>query len=548
MTAERTMANTVPMRISPPDPKVPAFPSEPDRTTQLDGLKMLEDLAATLPPEVVEAEQLLPRLDAHRGILRDFAAMAWQQRFRLAIFALNGTAVFAAGLMLQVILIRYAHMTHDLSYVIQTVVSVQMGFVLARYLTWRDRDVFLPVGLAKYNLQMLAVTGFGMAGYAGLDRLGINYITADLAVTATLTPVSFAASHHWSMRQRGRLTARIPWPLLGILAAQIALSVRLVWSTAAYGDEGLYIWAGHVELSHWLHGGGPTPNFASYFSGAPAVYPPLAAMADNIAGLTGARLLSVAFMVMATALLYATTSRLFDQRSAICASLMFTGTAASQFLGAFATYDAMTICLLALASWLGVKAAGSPFMSLRILLLLCAGLSLALGDAAKYVGLAFNPVVLAVIGFRFWHTRSSLRAGIAATLTSSASLSIAVAIALIEAPHSYITGIIFTTLSRQQGDFPAWQILLVSAGWSGMVVLLAVVGAVACACAWHDKASRGMAATLTLAALVVPIAAAHSHLFVSLFKHVGYGEWFACIVSIHGVCARHAGVAGCLNL
>jgi putative flippase GtrA len=129
-------------------------------------------------------------------------ARVWDQRTRLTIFGLNGTAVFAAGLMIQIVLVQYAGMAHVPSYIAQTVASIQLSFLLSQYLTWRDRSVTFLHGLARFNLQQLAVTGLGMAGYAGLDRLGMNYVVANVAVTALLTPVSFLSSHLWSLRPR----------------------------------------------------------------------------------------------------------------------------------------------------------------------------------------------------------------------------------------------------------------------------------------------------------------------------------------------------------
>ncbi len=100
---------------------------------------------------------------------------------------------------------------------------------------------------------------------------------------------------------------RICWPLAAILAVQAGLSLSLVWSNTAYGDEALYLWAGHLELAHWLHGTscsplgrwpGRTPRISEvYFSGAPVIYPPLGALADAVGGLAGARILSMTFML-----------------------------------------------------------------------------------------------------------------------------------------------------------------------------------------------------------------------------------------------------------
>ena len=156
---------------------------------------------------------------------------------------------------------------------------------------------------------------------------------------------------------RGLLAA---WPLLVVLAVQAVLSLRLVWSTTAFQDEALYLRAGHLEWAHWLHQA-PVPAFPAYFSGAPVLYPPLAAAADSLGGLAAARLLSLCFMLGVTGLLWATTARLYGRRAALLASGLFATLAGTQFLGAFATFDAMALFLLALAAWLAVRAAaGRP--------------------------------------------------------------------------------------------------------------------------------------------------------------------------------------------
>ena len=90
-------------------------------------------------------------------------------------------------------------------------------------------------------------------------------------------------------RQPWRHLATEPWPLLGILAAQVLLSARLFWTNTAYQDEALYLWSGHLEWLHWLHGLRLPASFPEYFSGAPVIYPPLGAIADSLGGLAAAR-------------------------------------------------------------------------------------------------------------------------------------------------------------------------------------------------------------------------------------------------------------------
>ena len=121
-------------------------------------------------------------------------------------------------------------------------------------------------------------------------------------------------------------------------------------------------------------------GFSAYFSGSPVIYPPLGALADSAGGLAAARILSLCFMLAATSLLWATTGRLYGQRAALLAAGLFATLAGTQFLGAFATFDAMALFLLALAAWLGVRSADCRFRT-RIVLLISAGATLAAADA-----------------------------------------------------------------------------------------------------------------------------------------------------------------------
>src|ERR1700689_3387124 len=176
---------------------------------------------------------------------------------------------------------------------------------------------------------------------------------------------------------RGLVVAR--WPLLTVLAVQAVLSLRLIWSNTAFQDEALYLRAGHLEWARWLHHA-PIPNFPAYFSGAPVLYPPVGALADSIGGLAAARVLSLCFMLAVTSLLWATTGRLYGQRAALLAAGLFATLAGTQFLGAFATYDAMALFLLALATWLGIRSAACHSWA-RSALLITAGDTLAAADA-----------------------------------------------------------------------------------------------------------------------------------------------------------------------
>jgi len=328
-------------------------------------------------------------------------------------------------------------------------------------------------------------------------------------------------------RRRWQGLTRGPWPLVAILAVQALLSLRLIWSNTAFGDEALYLWTGHLEWTHWEYGT-PIPNFAAYFSGAPVLYPPLAAVADSLAGLAGARILSLIFMLGATALLYTTANRLFGSRqAALFACALFVGLGPTADVGAFATYDAMAIFLLALATRLAIRAGGRS----GELLLVCAALSLALADSTKYASLLWNPVVIALAGLAapggFW--RGATRAF---RLVCYLAAVLVPALFALGGPL-YIQGISFTTLDRfaAANAVSAAAILTNSAYWAGLLVFLALVGVVAAGPVRsggpaYRRRPRLTAAVLAAAAVLAPLHQAQIHTLTSLYKHIVFGCWF----------------------
>lgn len=320
--------------------------------------------------------------------------------------------------------------------------------------------------------------------------------------------------------QRGtRRPFPISAPLLTVLALQAVLSLRLIWSKTAFNDEALYLWAGHLELAHILHGT-PVPEFQSFFSGAPVIYPPLGALADSLGGLAAARLLSLAFMLGATVLLYGTTRQLFGRRAGEIAAGSFGLLGPAQFLGAFATYDAMALFLLALATYLVVMAR----QWLSEPLLVAAGLVLALADATKYPTTLWDPVVILLAmltAARGGWLRKGSRAVRLGLYTSAAILGALLRLG----GRSYLHGVMFTTLARQAGRVPTESILRDSALWVGLILVIALRGVVVA----DTTRVRLICATLAGAVVLAPLEQARIHTQTSLDKHVAFGAWFGAI-------------------
>jgi hypothetical protein len=321
---------------------------------------------------------------------------------------------------------------------------------------------------------------------------------------------------------------RIPWPLLAVLGVQAALSASMVRARTAFGDEALYLTAGHLEWSHWLHGT-QIPVYQTWFSGAPVIYPPIGAIADSLGGLTAARLLSLVFMLGVTSFVWCTATRLLaDKRAAFFAAALFAVLAPTLHLGSYATYDAPALLLLTAATWCAVRAQSSKK---AVRWIIAAGIILALANATKYATALYDPTVLCVTFLSSWPDagrqvalrRTALLAGTAAAV---------VAVLLALGGPGYLTGIQLTTTGRVHGTATASIVFVDAWSWTAVVLVPAVVAVVVCATRGQWQLAL-LLAVLALSALLAPADQARIQTTTSLNKHVDFGAWFAAIAAGH---------------
>ncbi|MFJ9609847.1 hypothetical protein ACIRS1_26250 [Kitasatospora sp. NPDC101176] len=335
-----------------------------------------------------------------------------------------------------------------------------------------------------------------------------------------------------------RPALRADWlPLLAVLLVQGALSYHLILSNTAFIDEGTYIYAGYQEIANLTHGT-PVATYETFFSGSPLIYPVVVALADMAGGLTGTRLLSLAFMLSATVAVHLTTRRLHGSLAASGAAAAFAALGPTQFLGGLATYDAMALAVLAWAGYLAVRSAtGGGYPSL-----VGSGLLLALAGCTKYAALLWVPVVVgaAVLAgpggsLRAW---TRWRRGV---LVLSAFV-VAVAAAALLAGERYVDGFNHTTLQRAPGHDAYSYVAGEAARWVGPLLVVALVGVVLQLVVARRRGGDGwpafwLAALLLVAGLLAPVNQIRIHTWLSLQKHVDFGAWFACIV-VGAVLAR----------
>jgi hypothetical protein len=344
----------------------------------------------------------------------------------------------------------------------------------------------------------------------------------------------------WSAAPSKRRSWTSRAALSAILLVQIGLTLRL--HNTAFQDEALYLFAGNVEIDHFMNGTDiGSYGFENYFSGAPQLYPVLGGIADNIGGLAAARLLSLVFMLASTALLYSFTRRLFNERAGLCAAALFVSTQSSQFMGYFATYDALSVFLIAFCAWLVIRT-GKNWIWAGLL----AAPVLGFAVAVKYASALFIPTVVALGFIVVWQHR-----GLKLAFARAAALSVLTGICSYSGlvMTGVLTALKQTTTQREEGTDTPKQLSDMIIEWGGLLFIVALIGAVL----YVKKGRMGevrvgtdantpsrlwrfmLVSVLCGSALLAPAYQIKIHTAVSLHKHIGYGLLFAAAIAGVGV-------------
>jgi hypothetical protein len=307
-------------------------------------------------------------------------------------------------------------------------------------------------------------------------------------------------------------------PLFMILILQSVVSLSL--SNTAFQDEALYLYSGRQLFNHLLGGPPVTEPYGQYFAGLLYVHPLLIGALDAIGGIEAARMLSLVGMLVATTTVYLVAKHLFDRDCALLAASLFAVQGVVLYLGRFATFDAMCLSLVGVATVLAVRGDTTPSSRYGLLV----GVVLGLAVATKFAALLFAPGVIAILVWQTWRThgwrQAILRGGTTALLVAAAMIIPAVL------DKDVMIGLTKTTTERVAIiSMPRLDIARRAASLAGVLVALAAIGVLITPIS--DRKHFLVGFVLLGSTLLAPAYHVYKTEIVSLQKHVVFSMFFA---------------------
>jgi putative flippase GtrA len=148
------------------------------------------------------------RRGRHRKSSRSYRELVSRHGMRLASFSLIGFAVFAAGLAVQVLLVRFLHIPKVPAYAVQLILSVQVNFLANYRWTWGDVGAPFWRSCWRYNIKRGVGVLLNLGIYPLLIHAGMNYLSANALLVVALTPANYLLGHFWTFAARGKVPDR----------------------------------------------------------------------------------------------------------------------------------------------------------------------------------------------------------------------------------------------------------------------------------------------------------------------------------------------------
>lgn len=311
-----------------------------------------------------------------------------------------------------------------------------------------------------------------------------------------------------------RLARSLPPGIIAALCLQAAGSLALIFVNGVSTSEVSVLLTGRLEASG-------APFTLPFAGGLPQLYPIIGGAVESVFHLTGARVLSLLFMFVASLSLAAAAGRLFGRTAALIASLLWITSEPALRLGAIAIPDAMAISLICVSVALGVEATAR---ARRLPLVITSGAVLGLAALIDFsYALYFLPVCAALflVWLRVGARRASMLLGL--FVLSSTAVFAPVLFGLGDG-HLFAAGISGVPATQSTSS------LLLSWWTEGGLSLLICLGGTMLFIGRARGRERWLSAVLVLCGLLVAIVQLTvEHGGASFEQHLAVAIWLAAI-------------------
>ncbi|MGA2910600.1 MAG: GtrA family protein [Candidatus Microgenomates bacterium] len=115
-------------------------------------------------------------------------------RLRFVGFSLVGGAVFVMGIGILTFQVQVLHINKILAGFINMVISVEVNFLLNKYINWRDRIGSFGSQWLKFHASRAVTITINQILYTVFVSMGFNYLLVNIVLTLLVTVTNFFGS------------------------------------------------------------------------------------------------------------------------------------------------------------------------------------------------------------------------------------------------------------------------------------------------------------------------------------------------------------------
>jgi len=123
-------------------------------------------------------------------------------RLRFVGFSIVGGLVFLFGIGVLAFQVEVLHVSKILAGILTTVISVEINFLLNKYINWRDRQGGFGIQWLKFHATRIGMIIINQLLYTLFVSLGFNYLLVSTALTIVVTVVNYFGSDRFAFKER----------------------------------------------------------------------------------------------------------------------------------------------------------------------------------------------------------------------------------------------------------------------------------------------------------------------------------------------------------